>query len=59
MIKITKSERNALVNMGVKIGENGISRTYTKHKTYYLAELPRNMQKLEKLRKERLIERCE
>ncbi len=28
---------------GVPRGENGISRTYTDHKTYYLCESPRNM----------------
>lgn len=47
MIKIDKNLRDWLVNeKHVPCGENGVSRTYSKAKTYYLCESKYNMQLL-------------
>lgn len=43
MIKIDKKERDWLVNNGVRIGGEGISRTYSNYKHYYLCESKFNM----------------
>lgn len=52
MIRITKAERDYLVTHGIKCGENGVSRTYTRYKHYYLAETNKNLQTLAKCRAE-------
>lgn len=53
MVKITKAERDKLIAMGVKTGENGISRTYSTHgpRHYFLCESPYNMKRLKQIRK--------
>lgn len=50
MIRITKQEAMQLKKMGVKVGTNGISRTYGHHKTYYLCESIKNIEYLKRLR---------
>ena len=50
VIKITKEEVIQLRKMGVKIGTNGISRTYGHHKAYYLCESIKNLECLKRLR---------
>ena len=55
MIKITKDERNFLVNeCGFKPGKH-ISRTYTHHPHYYAAEYVKVMKKLEEFRRNRIV----
>ena len=43
MIKIDKKERDWLVNNGVRVGSEGVSRTYSHYKHYYLCENKHNM----------------
>lgn len=50
MVKISKKERFELEEMGVHMGENGISRTYGHHKNYYMCESKDNLKKLNKIR---------
>lgn len=49
MIKISKSECEYLLETGAKWGDD-LHHTYTKHKTYYMTESKRNMNKLNKYR---------
>lgn len=56
MIKITKTEMQHLTSHGVNMGNDGISHTTARHRrTYYLTESSRNMRKLEKYRKNRVV----
>ena len=42
---------------GVPLKENGVSRTYTHHKTYFLCENKRNMSLLNEYRISRIVEK--
>lgn len=55
MIKITKEEAKYLASKGVPYGENGISRTYSHHKHYYIAETNRNTKLLSDYKKSRIV----
>lgn len=46
MIRIQKSEAKKLNKMGVPYGENGVSKTGSKHPTYYLCESEYNLRLL-------------
>ena len=55
LIKISKEEAMELnKRFNVAYGENGISHTYTRYQHYYLCENKRNMNCLEKIRKEKI-----
>ena len=56
LIKISKEESLELnKKYGIPYGENGISHTYTRYQHYYLCENRRNMQSLEKIRRDKLL----
>lgn len=46
MISISKNETKWLREHGVKMGENGISRTHSHHVNYFLCESERNLELL-------------
>ena len=46
MIRINKRERDYLASIGLWYGENGISRTYSHNKSYYLCESKENKKAL-------------
>ena len=52
ILVITKQEKDKLLQMGVKYGENGIVHTTSKHsgKTYFLTESKKNIEKLNTIR---------
>lgn len=52
ILTITKQEKDKLLSMGVKYGENGIVHTTSKHsgKTYFVTESRKNMEKLNTIR---------
>lgn len=52
ILAITKQEKDKLLSMGVKYGENGIVHTTSKHssKTYFVTENRKNMEKLNTIR---------
>ena len=52
ILVITKQEKDKLLSMGVKYGENGIVHTTTKHsgKTYFVTESRKNKKKLDTIR---------
>lgn len=55
LVRISKDEKNYLVNHGVRFGTNGISHTcscHSKRRTYYLCESSYNMKLLKKYREE-------
>lgn len=55
LVKISKEEAMELnKRFNVAYGENGISHTYTRYQHYYLCENKRNMNCLEKIRKEKI-----
>lgn len=44
MIKIDKKEMEYLVKRGVRFGENGLFKTVSNVKTYYIAETRKNLE---------------
>lgn len=57
IIPITKKERDWLYEHGVPYGENGISRTNTHHKHYFLTCTKRNLNMVRQFRKIQLKEK--
>ena len=56
MVKISKAEAIELnKRFNVPYSENGISHTWTRYKHYYLCENKRNLNCLDKIRKEKVI----
>ena len=55
MIKISSEEAKELNKMGVKYGENGISRTHGHKKHYFLCESKKNIGFLNGLRQKYII----
>lgn len=51
MLQITKQEAMELNKIGVKFGENGISRSASGHNKYYVCENRDNLTKLNKIRR--------
>jgi hypothetical protein len=51
ILQISKEVTHKLNAMGVKFGENGISKTHSGHDKYYLTESRVNLKLLEKIAK--------